>query len=122
MNVAVMKGLIDEILIRGKKYRDPMFSAGELAGRLGVSRWALSRIVRKEYGMGYADVVNGCRVKEAMRLLRDRRFEAYSVDEIGTMVGFGNRQSFFSAFKKIAGVTPERYRMMQGAEKTIMNT
>lgn len=112
-----MKGLIDEILIRGKKYRDPMFSAGELAERLGVSRWTLSRIVRKEYGMGYADVVNGCRVRDAMRLLGDRRFGAYSVDEIGAMSGFGNRQSFFSAFKKIAGMTPERFRAMRGAER-----
>lgn len=105
-----MKGKIDEILIRGKRYRDPRFSAGELAEMLGVSGWKLSRIVRKEYGMGYAEVVHGYRIKEAMRHLRDRRFAAYSVDDIGEMVGFGNRQSFFSAFKKIVGMTPERYR------------
>lgn len=107
-----LKGQIDEILIRGKKYRDPRFSAGDLAEMLGVSRWHLSRIVRMEYGMGYVEVVHGYRVKDAMRHLRDKRFEVYSVDDIGEMVGFGNRQSFFSAFKKIVGMTPEKYRMM----------
>ena len=109
---AVLKGQIDDILIRNKKYRDPRFSAGKLAEMLGVSGWTLSRIVRKEYGMRYAELVHGCRIKEAMRHLRDKRFAAYSVDDIGAMVGFGNRQSFFSAFKQIAGMTPEKYRMM----------
>lgn len=106
----MLKVQIDEILIRGKKYRNPRFSAGELAEMLGVSGWVLSRIVKKEYGMSYTEVVHGCRVKDAIRLLRDKRFEAYSVDEIGAMVGFGNRQSFFGAFKKIVGITPEKYR------------
>ena len=105
-----MKGRIDEILIREKRYRDPGFSAGELAKMLGVSGWKLSRTVRKVYGMGYAEVVHGCRIKDAMHLLRDGRYGDCSVDDIGRMVGFGNRQSFFSAFKKLVGMTPERYR------------
>lgn len=108
----MLKEPIDEILIKGKRYRDPMFSANELASMLGVSVWKLSRIVKKEYGMGYVEIVHECRVKDAMRHLKDERFEAYSIDDIGAMVGFGNRQSFFSAFKKIVGMTPERYRMM----------
>lgn len=107
-----MKGQIDEILIRRKKYRDPKFSAAELAEMLGVSVWKLSRIVRQEYGMRYAEVVHECRIKDAMQYLRNKKFEAYSVDDIGAMVGFGNRQSFFGAFKKIVGTTPEKYRIM----------
>ena len=47
-----------------------------------------------------------------MRHLKDKRFAPYSIDDIGLMVGFRNRQSFFSAFKKVSGTTPEKYRLM----------
>ncbi|MCH5312685.1 MAG: AraC family transcriptional regulator, partial [Prevotella sp.] len=88
------------------------FSAGNLAEMRGVSVWNLSRIVKKEYGKRYAEIVHEYRIKDAMIYLRDKRFETYSVYDIGAMVGFGNRQSFFWAFKKVAGMTPEKYRRM----------
>ena len=51
------KDLIEEILIRGKRYRDPDFSARKLAEALGVSSFQLSRIIKATYGISYADIV-----------------------------------------------------------------
>lgn len=106
------KDLIEEILIRGKRYRDPDFSARKLAEALGVSSFQLSRIIKATYGISYADIVHSFRIQDAMRHLKDKRFTPYSIDDIGLMVGFRNRQSFFSAFKKVSGTTPEKYRLM----------
>lgn len=102
---------IDEILVKGKGYRAAGFSAGKLAEELGVSIYKLSRIMGEAYGMTYTEKVHSCRVQEAMRLLKNQRWEDYTVDDIGAMVGFGNRQSFFVAFKKMTGTTPERFRL-----------
>ena len=102
---------IDEILVKEKRYRASGFSAGKLAEELGVSIYKLSRIMGEVYGMTYAEKVHSCRVQEAMRLLKNQRWEDYTVDDIGAMVGFGNRQSFFAAFKKVTGTTPERFRL-----------
>ena len=44
-------------------------------------------------------------------LLTDKRYADKNVEEISTMVGFANRQSFYAAFYKILGVTPRGYRM-----------
>lgn len=106
----IHKDRIDAILIKGKKYREPDFSAQTLAEMLEVSASKLSRIIKDEYGMAYADIVHGYRIQDAKRYLKDARMLPYSVDDIGTLVGFKNRQSFFAAFRKATGTTPERYR------------
>ncbi|MBO4673609.1 MAG: AraC family transcriptional regulator [Bacteroidaceae bacterium] len=103
--------LIDSLLIRKKRYRDPNYSAKQLSEELGVSASQLSRILKEEYAMGYTDIVHLYRIQEAMHHLKDQRFAPYSIDDIGTLVGFKNRQSFFTAFKKVSGTTPEKYRL-----------
>ena len=105
------KNLIDHIIRVEKKYRDPDFSACKLAERLGIRSYTLSRIIKSEFGTTYTDIVHTLRIQDAMRHLKDKRFSPYTVDDIGVMVGFCNRQSFFSAFKKATGMTPEKYRL-----------
>jgi AraC-like DNA-binding protein len=107
-----LKGLIDRLLIEDKRYCDPNFSAQQLAEMLGVSPSQLSRILKSEYGMSYMGVVHAHRIQSAMHHLKDRRLASYSVDDIGALVGFRNRQSFFGAFKKLTGTTPDIYRRM----------
>ncbi|MBQ6964399.1 MAG: AraC family transcriptional regulator [Bacteroidaceae bacterium] len=104
------KAKIDDFLIREKRYRDPKFSANQLAEMLGVADYKLSRIMKDAYGMSYSEVVHTYRIQEAMHHLKNRRLSPYTVDDIGEMVGFKNRQSFFDAFKRITGTTPEKYR------------
>ena len=106
------KERIDAILIKGKGYLEPDFSAQQLAEQLGVSAFALSRMLKAIYGKSYSDIVHTYRVQEAKRHLKDKRYAPYSIDDIGAMVGFKNRQSFFTAFKKVTGMTPEKFRRM----------
>ncbi|MBR1666654.1 MAG: AraC family transcriptional regulator [Bacteroidaceae bacterium] len=104
------KESIDHILIKEKRYRDPNFSAQRLAEMLGVSAFKLSRILKAVYGLSYAEIVHTYRIQDAQHHLKDRRLAPYSINDICAMVGFKNRQSFFDAFKKATGTTPDRYR------------
>ena len=106
------KESIDAILIKGKGYLAPDFSAQQLAERLGISAFTLSRLLKAIYGVSYSDIVHAHRIQDATRHLKDKRFAPYSVDDIGMMVGFKNRQSFFTAFKKLTGMTPDKFRQM----------
>ena len=94
------KNLIDHIIRVEKKYRDPDFSACKLAEKLGIRSYTLSRIIKSEFGTTYTDIVHTLRVQDAMRHLKDRRLSPYTVDDIGVMVGFCNRQSFSVHSKK----------------------
>ena len=106
------KESIDAILIKGKGYLVPDFSAQQLAEQLGISIFSLSRMLKAIYGKSYSDIVHARRIQDATRHLKDKRFAPYSVDDIGMMVGFKNRQSFFTAFKKVTGTTPDKFRQM----------
>ena len=106
------KESIDAILIKGKGYLVPDFSAQQLAEQLGISIFSLSRMLKAIYGVSYSDIVHAHRIQDATRHLKDKRFAPYSVDDIGMMVGFKNRQSFFTAFKKLTGMTPDKFRQM----------
>lgn len=106
----LMKKKIDEIIIQGKKYRDPDYSAQKLADDLGISPFQLARLLKKEYGMAYSDIVLQLRVNEAKKHLLDPRKTNLQIEEIGLMVGFKNKVSFFQAFRKYEGGTPGKFR------------
>ena len=50
-------------------------------------------------------------------LLTDKRYADKNVEEISTMVGFANRQSFYAAFYKNVGETPNGYRKKHADKK-----
>jgi len=70
----------------------------------------LSAVINSRFGMNYSCLVNEYRIREAAHLLIDRRYLDKNVEEISTMVGFANRQSFYAAFYKLKGETPRNYR------------
>ena len=108
LNIIVDKIL--NIIVVQKKYRDPEFSAKDLAKELQTNTRYLSAVVNSRFGMNYSCLLNEYRIKEAMHLLTDKRYADKNVEEISTMVGFANRQSFYAAFYKNVGETPNGYR------------
>lgn len=109
-DMTVWRKLITDVMFKRRRYRDIDYSASLLAQELGLSPSALSRLLRSVMGCSYADLVNVRRVGDARKMLADAKYQRYTVDEIGLMTGFRNRQSFFTAFVKHAGTTPQRYR------------
>jgi len=113
-----VKEEIEALLIKQKKYRDCDYSQAQLATDLGVSTFALSRILKQEFGMTYTALVHKHRIRDAIRQLATPRLQHYTIDNIALLTGFGNRQSFYTAFKKETGTTPEKYRECVAQEKT----
>lgn len=98
------------IIVVQKKYKDPDYSAKALAKDLQTNTRYLSAVVNSRFGMNYSCLLNEYRIKEALHLLTDKRYADKNVEEISTMVGFANRQSFYAAFYKNTGETPNGYR------------
>lgn len=101
---------IMNIIVLQKKYKDPNYSAKDLAKELKTNTRYLSAVINSRFGMNYSCLVNECRIKDAQHLLVDKRYADKNVEEISAMVGFANRQSFYAAFYKNVGVTPNAYR------------
>mgnify|MGYP003289202793 FL=1 len=105
------------IIIIGKRYRDKSFSAKELAKELGTNTRYISAVINSRFGTNFSCLINEYRIKEAQHKLTDKRFSDMTIEEIGTMVGFANRQAFYAAFYRIAGETPNNYRKKHTAAK-----
>lgn len=101
---------IMNIIVLQKKYKDPNYSAKDLAKELKTNTRYLSAVINSRFGMNYSCLVNEYRIKDALHLLLDKRYANKNVEEISAMVGFANRQSFYAAFYKNVGETPNTYR------------
>lgn len=107
--------ILDIILIQ-QKYKDKDYSAKRLAEDLGTNTRYISAVVNMRFHMNYTSFVNKYRIDEAMTLLVDKRYQDLNMEDISSMVGFSNRQSFYASFYKINGVTPREYRIRHFAQ------
>lgn len=64
---------IVDIVIVKKKYKDPNFSSKDLAKLLQTNTRYLSAVVNSRFGMNYSCLLNEYRVKDALRLLADKK-------------------------------------------------
>ena len=101
---------IVDIVIVKKKYKDPNFSSKDLAKLLKTNTRYLSAVVNSRFGMNYSCLLNEYRVKDALRIMADKKNADKNIEEISAMVGLANRQSFYAAFYRIVGETPNGYR------------
>ena len=60
--------------------------------------------------MNFSCLLNEYRIRDAKHLLLDKRYAEKTIEEISAMSGFANRQSFYAAFYRIVGITPNEYR------------
>lgn len=98
------------VIVAEKKYRDPDYSAKQLAEELNTNPRYLSAVINSRFGMNYSNLVNQHRVREAAHMLLDKRYVDKTMEEIGLMAGFANRQSFYAAFFKEKGEAPHQYK------------
>lgn len=99
-----------DIVVAKKKYKDPDYSAKEMAKELHTNPRYLSAVINSRFGKNYPSLMNEHRIKDACRLLLDKKYAGKSIEEIGMMAGFTNRQSFYAAFYKNVGEAPGDYR------------
>ena len=98
------------IVVIQKRYRDKDFSAKELAKELGTNTRYISAVINSRFNTNFSCLINEFRIKEALHRMTDKRYLDLTIEEIGTLVGFANRQSFYASFYRIMGETPNGYR------------
>ena len=98
------------IVVIQKRYRDKDFSAKELAKELGTNTRYISAVINSRFNTNFSCLINEFRIKEALHHMTDKRYLDLTIEEIGTLVGFANRQSFYASFYRIMGETPNGYR------------
>lgn len=81
----------------------------ELATQLGMTRERLSRDFASAYGVALSAYLKRRQIRHAQRLLQS---SVLSTTRIGYLCGFGTRRTFYRAFRRDTGLSPDQYRRM----------
>jgi len=93
-----------------KKYADASLSVGAVARIIGISAQHVCRVLKRERGLTFADLLRDVRLREARRLLRE---SSCSMKEIAFCVGFRHPSQFTRAFVSDCGLAPSQYRTQE---------
>ena len=104
---------IKEIVFKQKRYLKPDFTAKELAEELGVNARYLSAVINSRFKKNFSCLINELRVKEVITMMSRKKNSGKTIEELGHMAGFTNRQTLYAAFYRFVGITPKNYRVEQ---------
>ena len=72
-----------------------------------VSQWHLSKLLNKEEGKNFSEILNCIRIRHAKEFLKD---PAYRIADVAELVGFTDVAHFSRVFKKTEGISANEYR------------
>lgn len=79
----------------------------DVANHCFVSQWHLSKLLNRQTGKSFYDLLNSIRIEKAKQLLQD---PGLKIGDIVDMVGFSDSAHFARVFKKLVGISANEYR------------
>jgi AraC-like DNA-binding protein len=96
--------------VHERGYLDPDIRLTGLAERIGTSPQLLSQYLNDVFGVSFFDYINGLRVAEVQKMMRDRSNDTRTLLDLAFAAGFTSKSTFNTSFKKISGLTPSSWR------------
>jgi len=96
----------EAIQIMNKKYLT-LKSVKEISDELGISEATLSNYFKRYYPIGPKKLLTTFKIRHAIYLMKN--FEL-SLKEIAYLVGYPNQRRFSECFRRILGISPNKYR------------
>lgn len=96
------------IIIEKELYLNPDFSLEEAAKELKITKHLLSQYVNEILGKSFSSLIKEYRIEKAKKLLETEK--NFTLESLGYDSGFSSKSTFFTAFKKITGLTPAEYQ------------
>lgn len=93
------------------KYMEEHYSEhillSDVADHVYVSQWHLSKLLNRETGRKYSDLLNGFRIQKAKEYLAD---PALTIADIAEKVGYTDLANFSRVFRRLTGMSANEYR------------
>lgn len=99
--------IVNKALEYMREHYQQKMTLKDVADNTYVSQWHLSKLLNRHTGQSFSELMNGIRIEEAKKLLKN---PAYRVGDVADMVGFLDMAHFSRVFKKIVGVSANEYR------------
>lgn len=100
-----------ELLCREQHiYTDSTLNREKVAEKLGISPGYVSQIINSVTGDNFAHYMNRYRVEAVKEMISNAEYENYNLLAMGLESGFTSKTTFYKAFKKVTGQTPNEYK------------
>lgn len=99
-NINLIKQHLDE-------HYDEKITLDDLTERFFISKYYLTRVFRKQFGISISHYLLSIRITKAKQMLR---FTDETVENIGYKCGLGAPHYFSRTFKQVEGISPSEYR------------
>ena len=100
-----------EILCKDQHiYTDSTLNREKVAEKLGISAGYVSQIINTITGNNFAHYINQYRVEAVKEMISNTEYENYNLLTMGLESGFTSKTTFYKAFKKVTGQTPNEYK------------
>ncbi|OXB06257.1 helix-turn-helix domain-containing protein [Flavobacterium pectinovorum] len=91
-------------------YTDSTLNREKVAEKLGISAGYVSQIINTITGDNFANYINQYRVEAVKEMMSNSEYENYNLLTMGLESGFTSKTTFYKAFKKVTGQTPNEYK------------
>ena len=105
---------IKETLQKEELYKDPELQLSKLSKKLGTNERYLSQAILSVTGLYYNHYINFHRVNAAKKLILNGE---KSMAEVQFLCGFNSRTTFYTAFKKVTGMSPSQFLLQSQRKK-----
>lgn len=109
-NKKAFAATIEEFMSREKPYLNNEITLTSLANKLDLKPIHLSQVLNEEFKENFYAFINRYRIIESQRLLKDERYQNYSIQAIAFEAGFNSMSTFNKAFKEMVGKSPSNYQ------------
>ena len=103
-----IKRKIEAAFKKDKLYRDNSIGLNDLSEYINEDRYKVSQVLNEYLKKNFYALLNHYRIEDAKELLLSQPF--LSVKSVMYEVGFNSKASFYLAFKKETGLSPNDYR------------
>ena len=105
----MIEKIVDSTMREAKPYIHAECNIAYLAKIVKIPAHHLAYYFKEVKKQSFNDYRNAWRVNHAKELLLQGEKKEYTIEAIGLLSGFSSKNTFFTAFKKMEGITPGAY-------------
>lgn len=99
---------LESIMQQEELYKNPNLKLPEVAAKLKMLPHRLSQLLNDNLGKSFPSFINEYRINAAQKMIVSNG--NYSLEAIGYECGFNSKSTFYTAFKKVTGMTPAQFK------------
>ncbi len=104
-----INNMLEQLMATERSYLKAGYSLVDLTNDLGIPLYQVSFFLNHVKGKSFHDMLNEYRIEYSRELMLEENNRQLTLEAIAYESGFGNRNSFTTAFKKFTGHTPSAF-------------